>query len=248
MPVNQYQKDCFKNYKSSIGYPLDYTYLNGTPINVLVPIETTLNKVMIVGAYPSAKFYTINGVLDTPMADNDSPFSNESYFDGTRVRTIPSGKELNEVILEKIGVNRSDCWITDLVKLFLFKDGHIDRYKKHGKTGMTENRSKFMDYAAISMRWLEKEIKICNPNIIILLGLEVTKVFFSLKDSESKEYLDGNLKTKMIDGVERNIICLPHPGILMKKSATNPWPQKFETEIAPNAKRVIEKILAVQSI
>ncbi|MBV5315251.1 MAG: hypothetical protein JZU47_18250 [Prolixibacteraceae bacterium] len=76
---------------------------------------------MIVGAYPSAKFYTINGVSDTPKADNDSPFSNESYFDGSRVRTIPSGKELNEVILEKIGVNRADCWITYLVKVFYSK-------------------------------------------------------------------------------------------------------------------------------
>ena len=248
MPVTKYQKECFKEYKQSIGYPLDYTYLKGTPINVLVPIETALNKVMLVGAYPSAKFYTINGVLDTPMADNDSPFSNESYFDGTRVRTIPSGKELNEVILEKIGVNRSDCWITDLVKVFLFKEGHIERYVKHEKSGMKENRSKFMDYAKNSMNWLEREIEICNPKIIILLGLEVTQVFFSLKDSEAKRYLDGKIRTKIIDKIERNIICLPHPGILMKKSDTNPWPGRFEKEIAPNVKREIEKIFSDQSI
>jgi uracil-DNA glycosylase len=134
------------------------------------------------------------------------------------------------------------------VKVFLFKEGHIERYIKLEKYGMAENRSKFIHYAEKSMNWLNREIGICNPNIIILLGLEVTKVFFSLKDSESKEYLDGNIKTKMIDGIERNIICLPHPGILMKKSDANPWPQKFETEIAPNAKRVIEKILTGQSI
>lgn len=89
---------------------------------------------MIVGAYPSTKFNTINDVSDTPMADNDSTFSNESYYDGSRVRTIPSRKELNEVILRKIGVNRADCWITDLVKVFLFKEGHIKRYEKLGKT------------------------------------------------------------------------------------------------------------------
>ncbi len=59
---------------------------------------------MIVGAYPSAKFFTINNIPDTPVADNDSPFSNESYFDGSRVRTIPSGKELNEVILSQISI------------------------------------------------------------------------------------------------------------------------------------------------
>jgi len=55
---------------------------------------------MIVGAYPSAKFFTVKKsdgsvITDVPLYDNDSPFSNESYFDGSRVRTIPSGKELN---------------------------------------------------------------------------------------------------------------------------------------------------------
>lgn len=243
MTVTEYQKDCFKNYKQSIGYPSEYAYLSGTPINVLVPIETTLNNVMIVGAYPSAKFYTINGVSDTPMADNDSPFSNESYFDGSRVRTIPSGKELNEVILEKIGVNRTDCWITDLVKVFLFKEGHIKRYEKLGKTGLTENRNKFIEYAEKSMDWLDREIEICDPKVIILLGLEVTKMFFSLTDSISKQYLNGSTKTKTINGIDRNIICLPHPGILMKKTDQNPWPERFDKEISQTAKEEIEKII-----
>jgi hypothetical protein len=133
MTVKEYQIDCFEKYKSQIDYNSDYKYLFGNPINVLVPIETAINKFMVVGAYPSAKFFTINNVSDTPVYDNDSPFSNESYFDGTRVRSIPSGKELNEVILSNIGIDRSDCWITDLVKVFLFKQGHIDRYEKLGK-------------------------------------------------------------------------------------------------------------------
>jgi len=242
MKVKNYQKNCYKNYKQTIGYPSEYSYLKGTPINALVPIETTLNNVMIVGAYPSAKFYTINGVSDTPMADNDSPFSNESYFDGSRVRTIPSGKELNDIILNKIGVNRSDCWVTDLVKVFLFKEGHIKRYEKLGKTDMSENRTKFIEYAVKSMQWLDKEIEICNPKVIILLGVEVTKVFFSLTNNRAREYLYGNIKTKMLNGVSRNIICLPHPGILMKKTTRNPWPDKFDKDISITAKNEIKKI------
>ena len=119
MTVSEYQQNFYQNYKKDIKYPEQYKYFYGNPINVLVPIETTLNKVMIVGAYPSAKFFKVGKVLDTPLMDNDSPFSNESYYDGTRVRTIPSGKELNEVILNNIGVKREDCWITDLVKVFI---------------------------------------------------------------------------------------------------------------------------------
>ena len=72
MTIIDYQEKCFKNYKNTIGYPTEYTYLKGNPINVLVPIETTLNNLMIVGAYPLAKFYTFHGISDTPMADNDN--------------------------------------------------------------------------------------------------------------------------------------------------------------------------------
>ncbi|MCB0502980.1 MAG: hypothetical protein KDD32_09860 [Bacteroidetes bacterium] len=242
MTIQQYQKDCFKNYKSSIGYPAEYKYFHGTPINVLVPIETESNKAMIVGAYPSAKFFTINGIADTPVSDNDAPFSDESYFDGSRVRSIPSGKELNEVILRQIGIERKDCWITDLVKVFLFKEGHVDRYKKLGKNDIEENRSKFEEYGKKSMGWLEREIEICQPSVIILLGMEVTKTFFGLPEKMAKDYLGGEIKTEQIRGIERKIICLPHPGILMKKTERNPWPYRFENEISIKAKKEIKKL------
>ena len=244
--IREYQKDCFNNYKSSIGYPEHYRYLHGTPINTLVPIETTLNKVMVVGAYPSAKFYTIDGVIDTPVADNDAPFSNESYFDGSRVRTIPSGKELNEVILDRIGVKRSDCWITDLVKVFLFKEGHVRRYNKLGKIDVVQNRSKFMEYAERSMPWMEKEIEICNPYVIFLLGVEVTRAFFNITNKDAKAYLDGKIRQKEINGQPRNFICLPHPGILMKKMDKNPWPERFEKEIAGRVKKEIRTLKGIK--
>jgi uracil-DNA glycosylase len=243
MTVQRYQKECFASYKASIDYPPEYTYLYGNPLNVLVPIETPLNKAMIVGAYPSAKFYTIDGLPDTPVTDNDAPFSNESYFDGSRVRTIPSGKELNEVILEKIGLDRADCWITDLVKVFLFKQGHVERYTKLGKEDIVENRSKFEEYAIKSIPWIKKEIEFCDPKVIILLGVEVTKVFFNVSESKAKDYLDGNIREKLFNGVNRKVICLPHPGILMKKFDKNPWPERFEKEVSIKAKKAIESIL-----
>ena len=242
MEIQEYQKHCFQNYKKDIGYPENYTYLYGNPINVQVPIETAINKFMIVGAYPSAKFFTINKILDTPVADNDSPFSNESYFDGSRVRTIPSGKELNEVILNQIGIKREECWITDLVKVFLFKEGHIERYKKLNKNNITENRNRFYEYAQKSIDWLEQEIEIANPKLIILLGIEVTKNIFQVSDKIAKKYLNGELKKKVIKGFERNFVCLPHPGILMKDFDRNPWPKRFKKEIAPRVKDLIEEL------
>ena len=242
MDIKEYQRDCFKNYKMDIGYPDNYNYLYGNPINVLVPIETSINKYMIVGAYPSAKFFTIDGIPDTPVADNDSPFSNESYFDGSRVRTIPSGKELNDVILKKIGIERNECWITDLVKVFLFKEGHIDRYKKIIKTNLVENRSKFDEYARKSIKWLEKEIELANPKLIILLGIEVTKNILNVSEVMAKSYLNGEKIEKTIKEIQRNFVCLPHPGILMKKFDKNPWPERFKNEIAPKVKEVVKNV------
>ena len=247
MNTKEYQQKCFREYKAEIGYPENYTYLYGTPINVLVPIETPIDKVMIVGAYPSAKFYSVKSmdgryVTDTPLADNDSPFSNESYFDGSRVRTIPSGKELNEVILSRIGVDRQDCWITDLVKVFLFKEGHIRRYNELGKFDVKANRNLFDEYADTSLKWLHEEIEICNPYIIILLGIEVTSIVLGLTAEKSKDALDGVVRKKVIGNMDRNFICLPHPGILMKRTEQNPWPSLFEDKISVTAKSEITKL------
>ena len=234
--IKAFQKECFNDYKRSIGYPDYFTYLHGNPINIQVPIETTLGKFMIVGAYPSAKFYIVDGISDVPLADNDSPFSNESYFDGSRVRTIPSGKELNEVILNRIGIMREECWITDLVKIFLFKQGHIDRYNKLGKQNIQENRSLFKEYAEKSAPWLVREIKLADPRVIILLGAEVVSVLFGISEETAKEKMNGCRQKLPIEGINKEAICLPHPGILMKLSAKNKLAGKdLKNKIALNA-------------
>jgi uracil-DNA glycosylase family 4 len=242
MDIKAYQKKCFNEYKADIGFPATYDYFYGNPINVLVPIEVTTNKVMIVGAYPSAKFYTINGINDVPLYDNDSPFSNESYFDGTRVRNIPSGHELDQM-LTKIGVSRTNCWITDLVKVFLFKEGHAERYAKLGKP-TTENRTKYVDFAERSKKWLFQEISIAKPLVLITLGAEVASILHAVsKDYATKNLLDGINRSQKIENNDINIISLPHPGILMRNNERNPWPDRFETSIAPRAKDEIKKLL-----
>lgn len=246
--ISEYQKRCFLTYKDSINYPKSYTYLYGNPLNVAVPVETATNGYMVIGAYPSAKFYTIGGISDTPLYDNDSPFSSEKYFDGSRVRCIPSGEELNNVVLKRIGVNRAECWITDLVKVFLFKEGHIERYKKLNKTDIMENRSKFSEYAKLSIPWLEEEVFISKPKLTILLGTEVTGCLFNIPYSKAIGYLDGKLRELEIGTLKVRAIALPHPGILMKKTVRNPWPIKFEKGIAPTAMNSISitnKILQV---
>ncbi|NPD47112.1 uracil-DNA glycosylase family protein [Lentimicrobium sp. S6] len=235
--VTEYQKKCFKEYKTSIQYPSNYTYLTGASINPLVPIETTLNKVMIVGAYPTAKFQTIHKHKDTPIADIDAPFSNQIYFDGSRTRKILSGDELNEVILKQIGVNRKDCWITNLVKVFLFKEGHAAKYNNLDRKDIKENRSQFKEYAYRSIYWLQNEIAICQPKVIILLGVDVTQAIFKGSKTKSTTRLTGEI----FKNDNQNHICLPHPGILMRKHTK--WPERFRNDIAPLAKHNISNML-----
>lgn len=235
--IIDYQKECFNKYKSSIQYPSNYTYLTGASINPLVPIETNLNKVMIVGAYPTAKFQTLNRYKDTPIAVIDAPFSNQIYFDGSRKRKVLSGDELDEVILKQIGVKREDCWITNLVKVFLFKEGHAAKYNNLDRTDIKENRSQFREYAYGSIHWFQNEIAICQPKVIILLGVDVTQAIFK----ESKTKSTSRLTGEIFKNDNQNYICLPHPGILMRKHTK--WPERFKNDIAPTAKYNISNIL-----
>lgn len=167
--IKKYQKKCFNDYKSSVGLNKDYNFFYGNPINPVVPIETAINGIMIVGAYPSAKFGTINGVTDVPLYNIDMPFSFEVYFDGSRVRTIDSSDILEKKYLEPLGISRSRCWITNLVKVFLLKEGHVSRYNKLEVTGIQETRSRFKEFAKQSLKWLYEEIKIAKPRVIFLL-------------------------------------------------------------------------------
>lgn len=110
--IQEYQQDCWKNYKSIKGLPVNYSYLYGNPVKVHVPVDVAVGGLMIVGAYPTAQFNTIDGINDVPVTDHLYPFSNDTYFDGSRVRQVRSGEELENFILKKLDYPRSQCWIT----------------------------------------------------------------------------------------------------------------------------------------
>lgn len=95
-------------------------------------MQTATGGLMIVGAYPSARFESRPSVSRpgrqrlVPIADNLHPFAKEEYFDGVRVRRLESGKGIRTHLLEPLGLVADDCWITDLVKVFLYKPDHVD--------------------------------------------------------------------------------------------------------------------------
>ena len=119
--VKRFQRRLYAEYKDDLDLPQPYQYLYGNPIHPVVPLDVAQDSVFILGAYPSARFAAIGSERDVPVADNCGPFSTERYFDGSRVRTVNSGAELEEAYLEPLGLSRDQCWITDLVRVFLFK-------------------------------------------------------------------------------------------------------------------------------
>ena len=122
--VLNYQKECFANYVDDIRsriveIPDPYLYPDGNPIRPVVPTQTAQNLIMLIGAFPSARFEKRNGKL-IPVGDNLSPFGHEEYFDGSEVRTQASRDILDAMYFPLLGLNSEQMWITDMVKIYLY--------------------------------------------------------------------------------------------------------------------------------
>lgn len=237
--IQNYQKNLWKNYKSEIGLPENYTYLYGNPVKVHVPVDVAMGGLMIVGAYPTAQFNTINGINDVPVADHLYPFSNDTYFDGSRIRQVKSGQELDDYFLKRLNYPRSKCWITDLVKVFLFKEGHIEKYNKLGYWGIAPNRNDFMKLASSerNLQYLYDEIELAQPKAILLLGEEVTAAVFNASRKVANQLLQQGTQNLNVGSKKYAVIASPHPGILMHSGiAGEKWREIAEKQISKLAK------------
>jgi len=247
MTIHQYQKKCAREYVKDIKYSGKNTYLYGNPVQCVVPIETAIGKIMVIGPQPAPRTYFVDDIPDVPLYDAVAPFSIEPYFDGSRVRSSSSGQELSEVILETLEIPREDCWLTTLVKVNLFDEDHVKKYHRLGKE-IKEDRSRYMEYANHSLKWIRHEIEIANPYAIILLGEQVISSLLLVSEEEARDMITGKVVEKKIIWKNSNFICLPRPGVIMDRSARNPWPRKFAIQIGPVALKELERLKAQPSI
>jgi len=227
--IQEYQQRCWKQYKSDIGLPENYSYLYGNPVKVHVPVDVAIGGIMIVGAYPTAQFNTINGINDVPVADHLFPFSNDTYFDGSRVRQVKSGEELEEFFLKRLEYPRIKCWITDLVKVFLFKDGHVSKYHQLGYPDFRANRENFTKLASSpkNLQYLYDEIELAQPKVILLLGEEVTSVVMNVSRGIANHLLQNDCPDLTVNQKSYKVVASPHPGILMRHSKVADWWRKI---------------------
>jgi len=215
--ILDYQQKCHTQYVTSIGFPDPYTYPDGNPIRPLPPIQTKIGGLMIIGAYPSARFESRVSPNDPkrrrliPVADNLQPFGQEQYFDGVKVRTLTSGDTLREYLLDPLGIKLEDCWVTDLVKVFLYKRSHVDSVEEVVPGfEVPMLREKFYQLGLKSLPWVQEEIQQCQPKLILTLGQEVAQVI----DQNKSASADKVLKNEIVhpNGLSNfAAMHLPHP-------------------------------------
>ena len=228
-------RSMYREYAASVGLSPDVCYLHGTPLRPVVPLDVGVGGIFILGAYPSARFVVERGVPDVPVADNLGPFERERWFDGTRVREQPSARELHDLFLDPLHVPRSTCWITDLVKVFLFKQGHVDRYRRLGaQVPAGYARERFFEIGVRSLTWIEREIACARPRLVITLGAEVAGVLYGIESAPARtRLLRPTIENVSFGTYSAPVIHCAHPGILMRNSLVNPWPRRHEDEFVP---------------
>ncbi|MBI4549130.1 MAG: hypothetical protein HY707_14195 [Ignavibacteriae bacterium] len=140
----------------------------------------------------------------------------------------PSGLALDKFYLEPLGLTREQCWLSDLVPYSCLNDKqekaieerynpHIDKYslphvtipgRPKTKIEFTEKKNEIID-----------EIKQAKPKLVISLGDEPIKWFFSrwlngassIKDLILTLDAYGKFFSLTVDGMKFNLLPLTHP-------------------------------------
>jgi uracil-DNA glycosylase len=210
LAFQNFQQRLYARYKQSLSLPPTYRYLYGNPVQPVVPVETTTKAVCIIGASPPARLGTIGPEQDVPLENICGPFSVEPYFDGRRVRGEAPG--LEQRYLTPLGLRREQCWLTYLVKIFLFKDEHLARYRRLGCPWPEgETHSQFDRLARQGLNWLEEELALVRPRLVITLGWEVAEVLQSVPGIPPAELLDGHLQDLWLDEAVYPVLHLAAP-------------------------------------
>jgi uracil-DNA glycosylase len=202
------------SYSAAVNLSLDYHFATGEPVLPLPPVEVRRGGIFVIGAYPSAIFKSIKGRI-VPVGNLKMPFDATGYPGGTN----KSAKELDDNYLQPLGLTRRDCWITNLVKVFLFKREHTAQFVALGSTGpVAPTREKFEYFAAASLPWIERELRIAEPRLIITLGAEAAGVVEGVRGAGRRpELLDYKVHSVRLAGREYAVVHMVHPGQMMRK-------------------------------
>lgn len=245
MDIQSYRKKCYKQYKESIGFPPERTFLYGNPVEVALPVEVPTQKAMVIGFHPLAKVYEVEGQKDVPLYSANFPFSDEQYFDGKQLVKTSARKDLVKV-LDKLGIQIEDCWITSLIKVYLFSSKDVIKYNELGSYKVAPDEFNFKEYGMKSLPWIQQEISLANPELLVLVGLETISLFYELSPTKAKHLIDGTLKEYKAGKKNLPVLCLQDPELMTSNNKRNPWPEVFEGKVIPEARKSLKKFSFIQ--
>lgn len=240
MEIQAYQKRCYRQYKKSIGYPAERSFLWGNPVEVVVPAETATGGVMVVGFHPQARTYEVEDQKEVPLYSASFPYSREEYFDGREVKRMDS--DHLDAVLQKMGVDRSSCWVTSLIKLYLFSSKDVIKYNKLGNYKVAPDEFNFKEWGEKSLPWLEEEVVLANPQLILLSGLETISLLYDVSPTKAKHLIDGELREHKFGRKRVPVLCLQEMELMVNNNKRNPWPEVFERKVLPPAKKAVARL------
>jgi uracil-DNA glycosylase len=226
MNVEEFQEQLCRDYNRDIGLPSPYYFLDGSPVEPVVPLDVAVGGIVILGAYPTAGFAHFRGETQVPVKNIERPLD----------PSTKSGQELKDHYLNPLGIEREQCWVTNLVKTFLFKPGHVEKYRRLGIAELPPpTRDAFETYAASTgnLAWLQTELELAQPKVVITLGAEVAGILRGVKGRQRRnKLLTGTVEDLVIGDRSYHCIHFAHPGIIMRGGqARNPWPRLHQTHI-----------------
>jgi len=219
--IIDFQRDCYNEYLDYIReeitkIPDPYVFPDGNPIRPVLATQTSQKSIMLVGAFPSARFERREGRL-IPVANNLSPFAVEEYFDGHEMRKQASRESLEINYFNQLGIDPGKIWITDLVKIYLYPEKHIKNCQQISERTFINTHSLFSKIAKRSMKWMLREIEVCNAKLIITLGEVAARTISGNQTTKVKELLNGEIRPYYNN---RLIAHLAHPEI---RRINNEW-------------------------
>lgn len=232
--IQNFQQRLYARYKEGLSLPPRYCYLYGNPVQPVIPISTPRRGVYIISSYPPARLATVKSESQVPVADQCDFFCAEPYFDGRQLR-LPA-QNLPELYLVPLGLAPKQCWPSYLVRLFLFKDEHLARYRRLGCDWPEwETRSRFAALARQGRPWLAEELALARPRLVISLGAEVAAV---LQDAPGETaglaLLSGHLQDLWLDESVYPVIHLAGPDRITRP----PWAEHL-AQVRPIVDRLV---------
>ena len=220
-----------------------------TPCMPVVPTNLAAGKVMIIGEYPNCRFTSITPSnpaqpreVFIPVGDIDEPFEGGRYYDGYNVRNYPTEYSLQNNYLTPLGLKlREDVWLTNVIKCFLLRPGHIEDYQKIGWNNPTvdftyDAETDYLEIASLCVtKHLVREVQKCQPKLIIALGEKAYRMIHA-SDNFTKPAPDirqsdlvgnvfkANEKVHPLDKrdtffMQYNVAHLYHPSFLTRPGA-----------------------------